>query len=48
MAKTNKEKQQEYVARQRAKGLLHFQAWLSPAVVEAVKKFLKELERGEK
>ena len=48
MAKTNAEKQRDFTARKKAEGLILFKAWLPPAVVEAVKKFLKELERGEK
>lgn len=48
MALADAEKQKNYRARKKAKGLKPVLLYLTPAVEEAVKKFLKELERGEK
>lgn len=48
MRKTNAERQRIFKARREAEGRKQFNFWLTPAVAEAVKKFLKELERGEK
>jgi len=45
MAKTNAEKQRDFTARKKAEGLILFKAWLPPAVVDAVKKFLAGLDK---